>query len=83
MNVETLREMEELLVEMTLQELVKFTKQCICQKMYSTQMAAVSPFDPNVVLDLIHTEYLRRGLEKHYDMAHESVVKNPNVCDAA
>ena len=22
--------------------------------------------DPNVVLDMIHTEYLRRDLEKHY-----------------
>ena len=83
MNVETIRDMEDLLEGMSLQELVKFTKQCICQKLYSSQIEAVSPLDPNSVLDMIHTEYLKRGLEKHYDMAFESVAKNPNVCDAA
>jgi hypothetical protein len=83
MNVETIRDMEELLEGMSLQELVKFTKQCICQKLYASQISAVSPLDPNMVLDMIHTEYLSRGLEKHYDMAYESVAKNPDVCNAA
>lgn len=83
MNVETIREMEELLDGMSLQELVKLTKQCICQKLYEKQFSSVSPLDPNVVLDMIHTEFLQRGLERHYDMAYESVAKNPDVCDAA
>jgi hypothetical protein len=84
MNVETIRDMEDLLEGMSLQELVKLTKQCLCQKMYSSEIALVSSsLDPNVVLDMIHTEYLSRGLERHYDMAYESVAKNPNVCDAA
>ena len=83
MNVETIREMEDLLTGMSLQELVKLTKQCICQKLYEKQFSSASPLDPNVVLDMIHTEFLGRGLEKHYDMAYESVAKNPDVCDAA
>lgn len=84
MNVETIRMLEEQLEGMSQQELNKFTRQIFCQKMYSNQHQITNQqYDPNVTLDLIHTEYLRRGLEKHYDMTCESVSKNPNVCDAA
>lgn len=82
MNAKTIRELEEQLEGMSRQELTKFTKQCLCHKLHSTQSLA-NQLDPNIVLDMIHTEYLRRGLEKHYDMTYESVAKNPNVCDAA
>lgn len=82
MNVQTIRELEEELEGMSRQELTKFTKQCLCHKLYSNQPMS-NQLDPGVVLDMIHTEYLRRGLEKHYDMTYESVAKNPNVCNAA
>lgn len=83
MNVETIRLLEEQLEGMSQQELNKFTRQIFCQKMYSNQQQLINQYDPSTTLDLIHSEYLRRGLEKHYDMTCESVSKNPDVCDAA
>ena len=83
MNLESVRELEEKLENMSRQELTKFTKLTVCRKLYSNGPGDSGRLDPGTVLDLIHTEYLRRGLEKHYDMTFESVTKNPDVCDAA
>lgn len=83
MSLHSINELVEKLEKMSHQELTKFTKQCICQKLYTNQPSADSALDPGVMLDMIHTEYLRRDLEKHYDMTCESVAKNPDVCSAA
>jgi hypothetical protein len=83
MRLESINELVVKLEEMSHQELTKFTKQCICQKLYTNSPPFGDHLDPSTVLDMIHAEYLRRGREKHYDMTYESVAKNPDICSAA
>jgi hypothetical protein len=83
MRFNSINELVEQLEGMSHQQLTKFTKQWICQKLYSSTEPGEAHLDPGTVLDMVHSEYLRRGLEKHYDMTYESVTKNPGICDAA
>ena len=63
------------------QALVNFTKRCMCQTIHDTGPGV--GLDANQALDIVYIEYSRRGIEKHYDIAADSVVNNPDWCDAA
>jgi len=39
--------------------------------------------DVQVALDMVYAECARRGIERLYDAALESVSSNPQICDAA
>ncbi|MDH5324024.1 MAG: hypothetical protein OEZ68_18850 [Gammaproteobacteria bacterium] len=82
MSLQAVNQFVQELEGMSKQELNKFAKRCVCRKLANEQRGA-SGLDPGSELDLIHAEYVRRGLEKHYDMTFESVVKNPDACNAA
>ena len=81
MSVQLVNELVQELEVMSKQELNKFAKRCVCRKLYTEESG--SGLDPATELDLVHAEYVRRGLEKHYDMTFESVTKNPDACNAA
>lgn len=81
MSLHNVNRLVQLLEGMSEQELTKFTKRCVCRKLYQGQLDG--DLDSSTELDLVHAEYVRRGLEKHYDMTFEMVVKNPDACDAA
>lgn len=69
------------LERMSEQMLNRFTRRCICQSVHDVEAGVA--IDVSCALDVIYTEYARRGLEKHYDMVMEVVAKNPELCDAA
>lgn len=81
MGLKLVNELVQKLEGMSEQELTKYTKRCVCRKLNPEE--SDMGLDPTTELDLVHAEYVRRGLEKHYDMAFESVSKNPDACDAA
>lgn len=74
-------ELQQTLEEMSERELSRFVKRCICHSF--TGESIFPEIDTGVALDMVHSECIRRGIEKLYDMAQESVTKNPGVCDAA
>lgn len=82
MSLQAVNQLVQKLEGMSAQELARYTKRCVCRKLNQDQVAE-SDLDPATELDLVHAEYVRRGMEKHYDMAFESVTKNPDACDAA
>lgn len=76
-----LAELQSSLEMMSEQELSRFVKRCICQTLYGA--TKIKDVDAHVALDMVYAECARRGNERLYDMAHEAVSKNPNICDAA
>lgn len=69
------------LERMSEQMLNRFARRCICQSMH--EVGSGVAIDVSSALDIVYTEYARRGIEKHYDMIVEAVSKHPEVCDAA
>ena len=76
-----LNDLADELEMMTEQALVRFTKRCMCQTIHASGPGV--GLDADQALDVVYIEYSRRGIEKHYDIAAESVAKNPDWCDAA
>jgi len=81
MDIDTLAETLEIMSE---QALSRFIKRCLCQSIYNTTMGGQGiDIDVQVALDMVYAECARRGIERLYDAALDSVSSNPQVCDAA
>ena len=81
MDIETLEETLEIMSE---QALSRFAKRCLCQSLHNATLAGEGvDIDVQVALDMVYAECSRRGIERLYDAALESVSANPQVCDAA
>jgi hypothetical protein len=76
-----LDELADALEGMSQQELNRFARRCICQSLYAS--GPTIGFDAHAALDIVYAEYTRRGVEKQYDIAFDSVTKHPDVCNAA
>ena len=81
MSENKLKKLAETLEAMTEKSLTRYARQCMCMVLYS--MGADLEIDAQTTLDLIHSEFYHRGIERIYDMTYESVAKNPDVCKAA
>ncbi len=81
MDIETLEETLEIMSE---QALSRFAKRCLCQSLHNATLAGEGvDIDVQVALDMVYAECSRRGIERLYDAALESVSANPQICDAA
>jgi hypothetical protein len=81
MDIDTLEETLEIMSE---QALSRFAKRCLCQSLHNTTLGGEGvDIDVQVALDMVYAECSRRGIERLYDAALESVSTNPQVCDAA
>ena len=76
-----LDELADALEGLSQKELNRFAKRCICLSLYASGPSL--EFDAHAALDIVYTEYTRRGVEKQYDIAFESVTKHPDMCNAA
>jgi hypothetical protein len=76
-----LEELQQSLENMSEQELSRFVKKCICQIRFGAE--TISDVDASVATDMVYAECARRGMEKLYDMAQESIAKHPEACNAA
>ena len=73
---------EEKFARLSNQALTQFAKPYICTTLYRSG-SAESREEAGIVLDLIYTECVKRGIEKLYDMTYEAIAKNPDMCSAA
>ena len=81
MDIDTLEETLELMSE---QALSRFAKRCLCQSIHDAHVGDDEiGVDVQVALDLIYAECARRGIERLYDAALESVSSHPEICSAA
>lgn len=81
MDIDSLEETLELMSE---QALSRFAKRCLCQSIHNARPDEEDiGVDVQVALDLIYAECARRGIERLYDAALESVSSHPEVCNAA
>lgn len=77
----TIAELQQVLEDMSEQELSRFIKRCLCQTLVGA--TKIHDIDANIARDMAYVECARRNNERLYDMACEMVNKNPNICDAA
>ena len=81
MDIDTLEESLEIMSE---QALSRFAKRCLCQSIHNATLGGEAvDIDVQVALDMVYAECARRGIERIYDAALESVSSNPQICDAA
>ncbi len=81
MDIDTLEQSLEMMSE---QALSRFVKRCLCQSIHNATLGGEAiEFDVQIALDLVYAECARRGIERLYDAALESVSSNPQICDAA
>lgn len=81
MDIDTLAETLEIMSE---QALSRFIKRCLCQSIHNATMGGQGlDIDVQVALDMVYAECSRRGIERLYDAALDSVSSNPQICDAA
>lgn len=74
MNLEEFRETLETLKD---SELIKYVQKYVCLSLAD----ASNPLaNSHTLLDLVYVECIRRGKERMYDKAYESVCRRPNVC---
>jgi hypothetical protein len=74
MNIEELRETLESLKD---SELIHHVQKYVCLSLTEVNNpTAVS----HTLLDLVYAECIRRGKERLYDKAYESVCRQPQVC---
>jgi hypothetical protein len=74
MNLEEFRETLETLKD---SELIKTVQKYVC---LSLSDASNPTANSHTLLDLIYVECIRRGKERLYDKAYESVCRKPTVC---
>jgi len=75
-------EFEDKFARLSNQALTQFAKPYICINIYRTGNTEREE-EAGIVLDLIYTECVKRGIEKLYDMTYEAISKNPDICSAA
>ena len=81
MDIDTL---QETLEHMSEQALSRFAKRCLCQSIHDARFDNEEiGVDVQVALDMIFAECSRRGMERLYDAALESVSSHPEICSAA
>ena len=81
MDIDTLEESLELMSE---QALSRFAKRCLCQSLHNATLDGEHvDIDVQVALDMIYAECARRGIERLYDAALDSVTSHPEICSAA
>ncbi|NOZ52500.1 MAG: hypothetical protein GXP08_05065 [Gammaproteobacteria bacterium] len=80
MDINTLEESLELMSE---QALSRFAKRCFCLSLYNESGGEELGIDVHIALDMVYAECTRRGIERLYDAACESVNAHPEVCSAA
>ena len=74
MNLEEFRETLETLKD---SELIKYVQKYVCLSMAD---ASDTLANSHTLLDLVYVECIRRGKERLYDKAYESVCRQPQVC---
>lgn len=74
MNLEEFRDALEMSKE---SELIRYVQRCVCMSMaHGGNPLAES----HAMLDLVYAECTRRGKERLYDKAYETVCRKPDVC---
>ena len=74
MNLEEFRETLETLKD---SELIKYVQKYVCLSLADASDPAANS---HTLLDLVYAECTRRGKERMYDKAYESVCRQPKVC---
>ena len=74
MNLEEFRETLETLKD---SELIKYVQKYVCLSLADTGKPSANS---HTLLDLVYVECMRRGKERLYDKAYESVCRHPDVC---
>ncbi|HHM06378.1 MAG TPA: hypothetical protein ENJ19_11670 [Gammaproteobacteria bacterium] len=74
MNIDDFRENLEHVHD---RELFRWVQRCVCQTMSPGQGASE---ESHTMLDLVYSECARRGKERLYDKAYETVCREPGVC---
>jgi len=73
MNLEEFRDGLEMARD---SELLQYVQRCLCLSMADNNPKAES----HAMLDLVYAECARRGKERLYDKAYETVCRKPHVC---
>ena len=58
-------------------ELYQYAQRCVCLSIADT---ANLKAESHSMLDFIYAEFTRRGKERLYDKAYETVCREPNLC---
>ncbi len=74
MNLDEFRDSLELAKE---SELIHYVQHCVCMSMAHMSNPRA---DSHAMLDLVYAECARRGKERLYDKAYETVCRKPDVC---
>lgn len=73
MNLEEFREGLEMARD---GELLQYVQRCLCESIANPNPKS----EAHAMLDLVYAEFARRGKERLYDKAYETVCRRPDLC---